>query len=367
VVSAAAIVREVAEAVRLAEGEAGVHDVLRAMRRDGPVSTRALSRATGLPVPIVAAVSGELRKRGIVARERPTRLTDEGRRLFGTAHHAGAPLGPALAELTALAELAPRARGELDQSHCTVETKVRRAMLLRDEGALEGKRVLLLGDDDLLSLALHRLGLLETVAELVVVDVDPAVLAFVARGLRLRQTKLPVACVEHDLRHPLPPTFAARFDTVFTDPPYTVEGAELFLSRAATALAPRVGGSVFLAFGAKPPVESLRVQSAIAAMGFVIREIRRNFNDYLHASILGGTSHLYHLTTTGQTKPLADGVHRGDLYTGDKRPARRYRCASCRRVQQVGRGARWLTVDLLKSDGCPECGATRFLPLPRGT
>jgi predicted methyltransferase len=363
-VSAAAIVREVVEAVRLAEGEAGVHDVLRAVRRDGPVSTRELSRATGLPVPIVAAVSGELRKRGIVARERPTRLTDEGRRLFAASEGARPPLAPVLADLTALAERAPRARSELDQSHCTVETKLRRALLLRDEGALEGKRVLLLGDDDLLSLALHRLGLLETIGELVVVDVDPAVLAFIALGLR---RTVPVACVEHDLRLPLPPAFAGRFDTVFTDPPYTAEGAELFLSRAATALAPRVGGSVFLSFGAKPPAESLRVQSAIAAMGFVIRDIRRNFNDYMHASILGGASHLYHLTTTNRTRPLAVGVHRGDLYTGDKRPARRYRCASCGGVQQVGRGARWVTVDLLKGDGCPECGATRFLPLPRST
>lgn len=361
--NAAAIVREVADAVRLAEGEAGVHAVLRAMRRDGPVSTRALSRATGLPVPIVAAVSGELRKRGIVARERPTQLTVEGRRLFGAGDRTGPPLGPALGELTALAGRAPRVRGELDQSHCTVETKLRRVMLLRDEGALEGKRVLLLGDDDLLSLALHRLGLLDTVGELVVVDVDPAVLAFIARGLR--RAVVTVACVEHDLRRPLPPALAGRFDTVFTDPPYTAEGAELFLSRAATALAPRVGGSAFLAFGAKPPLESLRVQVAIAAMGFVIRDIQRNFNDYVQASILGGTSHLYHLTTTGRTRPLVTGEHRGDLYTGDKRPARRYRCASCGGVQQVGRGAPWTTVDLLKSDGCPECGATRFLPLPR--
>jgi predicted methyltransferase len=64
---------------------------------------------------------------------------------------------------------------------------------------------------------------------------------------------------------------------------------------------------VFLAFGAKPPDESPRVQSAIAAMGFVIREIRRNFNDYVHASIIGGTSHLYHLTSTCRTRPLAGG------------------------------------------------------------
>ena len=80
-----AIVREVTGAVGLAEGEAGVREVIRVVRRSGPVATRTLSRATGLPVPIVAAIAGELRKRGIVTRERPTRLTEQGRRLFGGA------------------------------------------------------------------------------------------------------------------------------------------------------------------------------------------------------------------------------------------------------------------------------------------
>jgi len=73
------VLREVAAAVGLAEGEAGVRDVLAAVARLEPVPTRALSRATGLPVPIVAAVCGELRTRGLLARERPTRLSARGR------------------------------------------------------------------------------------------------------------------------------------------------------------------------------------------------------------------------------------------------------------------------------------------------
>ena len=57
-----AIVREVTGAVGLAEGEAGVRGVISVVRRSGPVATRTLSRTTGLPVPIVAAIAGELRK-----------------------------------------------------------------------------------------------------------------------------------------------------------------------------------------------------------------------------------------------------------------------------------------------------------------
>lgn len=359
--SADAIVREVAAAVRLAEGEAGVRDVVRVVRRLGPAPTRALSRATGLPVPIVAAVAGELRKRGVVAGERPTRLTALGRRLFGEAGSGRGLVEPVAAELARLAAGAPPARTELDQSHCTVETKLRRALALHRAGALEGRRILLLGDDDLVSLAIHLLavqgGFAESIRELAVVDVDPAVLAYLA--------PFPVTRLEHDLRSPLPAALRGRFDTVFTDPPYTPAGAELFLSRAASALAPVVGGNVFMAFGPKPPDDSLRLQRAIARMGFVIRGIAPNFNEYLHAGILGGTSHLYHLTSTSATRPLVAGTYNGCLYTGETRAPRPYRCASCGTVQRVGRGARWPTVDLLRGDGCPECGAAKFRPLPR--
>ena len=54
------IVGEVAAAVGLAEGERGVRAVLSALARLEPVSTRRISRAAEQPVPIVAAVCGEL-------------------------------------------------------------------------------------------------------------------------------------------------------------------------------------------------------------------------------------------------------------------------------------------------------------------
>ncbi|HVU76062.1 MAG TPA: bis-aminopropyl spermidine synthase family protein [Gaiellaceae bacterium] len=353
----AVVIAEAAAAVGLAEGEAGVRAVVAAVARLEPASTRALSRETGLPVPIVAAVCGELRRRGVLAPERPSRLAERWRGTFAQPPAPGED--ELVAALASLAADAPPPRSELDQSHCTVETKARRALFLQRAGALAGRRVLFLGDDDLTSLAVRQVG--AAVAELAVVDVDPAVLRYLRR--QLPHARL----VEHDLREPLPDSLTARFDTVFTDPPYTVAGAELFLSRAAAALRPQVGGSVFLAFGPKPPAETLRVQAAIAAMGLVIRSFERNFNDYVQASILGGTSHLYHLTSTAETAPLVAGGYGGALYTGEGRPPRRYRCASCRTVHLVGRGARWTTVDVLRREGCPECGAARFLPLPHRT
>jgi N4-bis(aminopropyl)spermidine synthase len=379
-----AIVREVTGAVGLAEGEAGVRGVIGVVRRSGPVATRTLSRATGLPVPIVAAIAGELRKRGIVTRERPTRLTRQGHRLFGDAAPGLVPDGgctacdghgqrvppelePVAAALDRISADAPPAQTELDQSHCTAETKLRRALALHQAGALEGKRVVLLGDDDLVAVAIHLLAaygdFADAIRDLTVVDLDPAVLAYVGR--QLEDAPFPVGLVEHDLRRPLPSRLVGNFDTVFTDPPYTAAGAEVFLSRAASALASEPGGNVFLAYGPKPPAELLRLQRAVARMGFVVRRIVPNFNEYLHAGILGGVSHLYHLTSTAETRPLVNGGYDEPIYTGELRTPRPYRCASCGTIQRVGRGAPWSTVEVLRRDGCPECGATKFRPLPR--
>ena len=377
------IVRAVAAAVALLEGEAGVRDVLGVVATRGPVGIRRISRASDLPVPIVAAVCAELRKRGVVAHERPVRLTALGRELY--ADHPGNPetyacpscegrgvvastdLEGVVAHLERAAGGAPRPRMELDQSHCTAATKLRRALFLHQAGALVGRRILVLGDDDLTSVAIgyvaRQLGIDSAIEELCVVDVDSDVLGYCRS--QLTSTPFATTFVEHDLRTPMPASLRERFDTVFTDPPYTPEGAELFLSRAATALAPRARANVFLCFGMKPPGELLRVQRAMVTMGFVVKQLIRNFNDYIGSGALAGTSNLYHLTSTSHLGPLVEGRHRGRLYTGDRRRVRRYRCKNCGVVQVVGPDMEWATIGDLKAYGCPGCRWSTFTPLPR--
>src|SRR5262249_60079599 len=62
-----------------AAGRAGGADVRRVSARREPVAAREVSRRAELPVPIVVAVCNELRKRGVVDRARPVRLTAAGR------------------------------------------------------------------------------------------------------------------------------------------------------------------------------------------------------------------------------------------------------------------------------------------------
>jgi predicted methyltransferase len=326
------IVREVAAAVGLAEGEQGVRTVLAALARLEPVSTRRISRAAELPVPIVAAVCGELRKRSVVADQRPAQLTPAGRELFadGSLKLGGAAcprcsgrgvvvtheLEPLVRELSKVVRGGPSARLELDQSHCTVDTKLRRVLAIHEAGALIGRRVLLLGDDDLTALALalfvRRHGSPATIASLTVVDVDPRLVSFLER--ELADAPFAATCIEHDLRLPLPPELVGAFDTVVTDPPYTTPAARLFLSRAADALEGR-HGDVFLSYGSRRPRAGVQLQRVIAEVGFVIQRLSRDFNQYVGAGVLGGTSHLYHLAATDELAPVVTGTFAAPLYT----------------------------------------------------
>jgi N4-bis(aminopropyl)spermidine synthase len=318
---AAVILRDVAGAVGLREGEPGVRAVLRALARLEPVSIRGISRAVELPVPIVASICGELRKRDVVAEERPAQLTPAGRRLFAGGALStpdAAALRPLRRRLKAIADAAPPPAVALDQCHCTLETKLRRVLALHEADALVGRRILLLGDDDLTSVALRLFvecfGSETTVARLTVLDVDPALVEFVRA--ELRGAPFPSDCVEHELRDPLPASLRGEFDTVVTDPPYTTAAARLFLSRAAEALA-GPGGSLFLSFGSRRPGASFALQRAITESGFAIRSLVRDFNEYVGAGVLGGTSHLYHLSATAELRPLVWDRYVGPLYTAD--------------------------------------------------
>lgn len=378
-------VTEVAAAVGLAEGEAGIRDILAALLTAEPAAVREVARLAELPVPIVAAVCGELRKRGIVDTQRPVRLTASGRDAVlaangGTVLRAGCPdcggRGVVIpAELDGLAGLlqqaadgAPGARAELDQSHCTVATKLSRVLRMQAAGALAGQRILLLGDDDLISVAIARFaewsGNPAMIRGLTVVDTDPNVLAWAGQQVSAADGRAEL--VQHDLREPLPAGLAQSFDVVATDPPYTVAGADLFLSRAVSALLPQPGRHVFFSFGARRPDETLAVQQSIAALGLAVRSLTAGFNEYLGAGVLAGTSNLYHLRSTASARPLIEGRYDGPLYTADGRvnAVRPYRCAACRAVHEVGPGTTWPQIAALRAAGCPDCGGTVFRPMP---
>lgn len=112
-----------------------------------------------------------------------------------------------------------------NQLPCSVGTLARRTALAR-ELCEPNARVLVLGDDDRLSIALARAGF----RDLTVVDIDPGVLADVDSIAKLE--RLPVRTRVHDLTQPPPRDLAGEYDLVCLDPMCTIEGLRFFLGSA---------------------------------------------------------------------------------------------------------------------------------------
>jgi hypothetical protein len=247
----------VARATRLREGPAGVAAVLRAVYRAGSLRLQDAAREARLPLPVATAIRRELEKAGLLERKHGLALTERGRAFvettlgLGVTHDVTCPacggrgivipgeLRGAVERLGALIADAPSVDVTLDQCPCTPETAILRALLMLRTGALEGRRVLVLGDDDSLSVAIglvgSALGKGDLTRGVTVIESDPRRVGFL-REAAAREA-IAIEVVEHDLRYPLPDGLAGAFDTVATDPPYTLAGAILFLGRAAAALA----------------------------------------------------------------------------------------------------------------------------------
>lgn len=374
----AAILETVATATKLREGPAGVAAVLRAVYRAGSLRLQDAARQARLPLPVASAVRRELEKAGLLERKHGLSLTEAGRTFverdlgLGQTADLTCPacdgrglVVPAAAravvdQLAAILARAPSADVTLDQAPCTAETAILRALLMLQTGALEGKRVLLLGDDDSVSLAIgllaRSLGRSDLTRRLTAIDVDTRWLTFLkdagaAEGIAIE-------IVQHDLRQPLPDGLRASFDTVETDPPYTLEGARLFLTRAAEALAG--DGQCFFSFAQWPPVQALDLNRAFVDLGFAVQAARPGFNRYGGASVLGNTGQLVELAYVRQAAGAAE-AWTGPLYTAEINPRiRTYICADCGTPAMLGQDGAPETIEALKTAGCPNCGGHTF-------
>ena len=103
----------------------------------------------------------------------------------------------------------------LDQSHCTALTKVRRILLLIRYGLLPGDGLLIVGDDDLMAIAVAAAGVAlgrPLVKRLAVVDIADDIIDFTED--RLGDLAVRAELVRQDLRDPLDQRLTGGFDLV---------------------------------------------------------------------------------------------------------------------------------------------------------
>lgn len=171
----------------------------------------------------------------------------------------------------------PSETAEFDQGVVPPENSLRRVEFLYERGDLEHRKIILLGDDDLTSIAL---ALTQMPEEVFVIEIDERIVDYINEVSKKYNLRL--AAKQYNAVKPLPEKLLGNYDVFLTDPVETVKGTLLFVSRCAQALK-GVGSSGY--FGLSHYESSLRkwieIEKGLLEIGFVITDILRDFNEYL--------------------------------------------------------------------------------------
>ncbi len=374
------ILQEVASKSQLKEGKDAVRGVLREIYRFGTIGTKSLARKLFLPIPTVAAIRKELEKIGFIERlKKGAILTELGvdfvnlelqinyfqnllcKECDGTTIELPDDADSIIPKLRDFTDLRPTPQTEIDQAFGKPITALCRALLMLQNDDLEGREVLLLGDDDFTSLAIALLG---TLTKITVIDIDKRLLDVISQIAK--ENNFDIVCIHADLRKPISNKLVGKFDTVLTDPPYTISGLKLFLSRCLQALKPELGRKVYLAYAHRAPNDLLDVQKVIQEHGLVIQQMLPGFNLYEGAEMHGNTTFIAKLLTTDLSKAQIIDEFYEKIYTGEFSPTLRiYKCSKNHEIQ-IGKNEKIKTIEELKEMGCPVCGSKdKFLRIKR--
>lgn len=227
----------------------------------------------------------------------------------------------------------PKAVIEYDQGFVTDETTVARVALLADRGDIQGKDILIIGDDDLVSLAAAMSGLSRRV---VVLEVDRRLIDFIQQVAA--EHNLPIEARSYDVKYRLPEEYVGAFDTFLTDPPETIGGLRVFLRRGLASLK---GPGCAAYFGLTYTESSLYKWNTFQQMltrdfQVAITDIIHNFNEYVTWDYLLGSirddlsfvqvkpefnwyrSSMYRIETLAAYKGPNEDVQEEELYVDEE-------------------------------------------------
>jgi len=173
----------------------------------------------------------------------------------------------------------PQPLRKYDQGYITPETTLKRVSFAISKGDVTNKEIFIIGDDDLVSIAL---GLTRLPKRIVVVDIDKRLIDFISKISKKESLNLEVLTL--DVREPLPKEFLHKFDTFFTDPSETLEALKMFIGRGLVSLK-GVGSAGY--FGLTHIEASLDKwhkfeKIILSEFNCVITDIISNFNEYVN-------------------------------------------------------------------------------------
>lgn len=222
-----------------------------------------------------------------------------------------------------------------DQAPILPQSAVCKVAYAISKGDANGKSVVCIGDDDLTSIILALSG---APKRILAIDIDKYLLEMIEEYSE--KNGLGIETLRHDLKKPVPLKYKNGFDLFITEPPDTVDGITLFVSRGAELLRNTAGVTGYCGISptACPPLGLLEIQKNLSSMGFLVTDRLPKYSDYpphrtelKHVEVpdcydafyppdkVWYSADLLRLKTTIKTAPLIGDVFRGSLvnYRGD--------------------------------------------------
>ncbi|MBU2099715.1 bis-aminopropyl spermidine synthase family protein [Candidatus Micrarchaeota archaeon] len=163
----------------------------------------------------------------------------------------------------------PFASKEFDQGFIKPENSVERATIMGKNFDADSKNILIIGDDDLVSIAL---ALTERTKKIVVLEADQRLNDFINEFAE--ENGFPLKALTWSVEEEIPAEFKKQFDVFLTDPVETSEGIKLFLGRGINSL--KGTGSAFY-FGLTSleagKIKWHKIQSMLLNSGFIFTDI----------------------------------------------------------------------------------------------
>jgi len=162
-----------------------------------------------------------------------------------------------------------------DQRPVNLDTTIRRAFYLVWRGDVQSKKIAIIGDDDLTSLAL---GFLNLSKEIVVFEIDKRLVKF----LKEQSTKyhLNIKVIEKNVFFGIPTKWRNRFDVFLTDPTPKLVPFTVFLNAGIKLLKREENKVGYLSIYPSHSAKLIDFQKILTKMNLIITDIIPYFTEY---------------------------------------------------------------------------------------
>jgi predicted methyltransferase len=180
-----------------------------------------------------------------------------------------------LEEFKHIAEKRPPPNALFFQGYMREYDVIYRIALMHQYNDLASKNFILIGDDDLLSIAL---ALTELPSRIFILDIDEKLGDFIKTVSK--EYGFEIEFQKYDVSNPLPKDLRGKFDVFSSEPLETLSGLKAFLSRGVACLREKGVGYFGLSTAESSLKKWLSVEKLLLRMNCVVTDIIKDFSKY---------------------------------------------------------------------------------------